>query len=171
MRVTPQPLEVQAAISEPASVSFESFFEDEHARLYGTLRLMTRDGHEAEECMQEAFTRVWERWERVREMDDPAGYLYRSAFNAFRSRRRRASVALRRLATATPADPIGQAEQRMDILAALARLTVRQRAALVLVDVVGYTSEEAGAALGIRPSTVRVLAARGRSAMQEGIER
>jgi RNA polymerase sigma-70 factor (ECF subfamily) len=119
--------------------------------------------------MQEAFTHVWERWERIREMDDPGGYLYRSAFNVFRSRRRRAAVALRRLARTVPPDPIGQAEQRMEILAALGRLTVRQRAALVLVDVAGYSSEEAGRALGIRPSTVRVLAARGRSAMQEGM--
>jgi DNA-directed RNA polymerase specialized sigma24 family protein len=35
----------------------------------------------------------------------------------------------------------------------------------------GFTSEEAGTALGVRASTVRVLAARARTALQEGMER
>jgi len=38
---------------------------------------------------------------------------------------------------------------------------------VVLVDALGLTSEEAGAALGIKSSTVRVLAARGRAALRE----
>ena len=42
-------------------------------------------------------------------------------------------------------------------------LAPRQRAALVLLDLYGYGSEEAGEIMGIRPSTVRALATQGRS--------
>jgi RNA polymerase sigma factor (sigma-70 family) len=38
---------------------------------------------------------------------------------------------------------------------ALASLTVRQRAAVVLIDYMGYSSEEAGCMLGVDASTVR----------------
>ena len=41
--------------------------------------------------MQDAFLSVWERWDRVGEMDDPLGYLYRTAMNLFRKRYRRTS--------------------------------------------------------------------------------
>src|SRR6266480_2724746 len=66
-------------------------------------------------------------------------------------------------------DSIATAECRVDVVRALAKLTARQRAAVVLTDLVGLTSEEAGRALGIRPSTVRVLAARARSVLKEGM--
>src|SRR5436189_41522 len=83
--------------------SFEEFFSAEHRGLYGALVLVTRSSHEAEEVMQDAFLRVWERWDRVAALDDPVGYLYRTAMNLFRSRRRRVLVALRR--TVKPREP------------------------------------------------------------------
>jgi len=43
----------------------------------------------------------------------------------------------------------------------------RERAAVVLVDLLELSSEEAGSALGIKPSTVRVLASRGRERMRQ----
>jgi DNA-directed RNA polymerase specialized sigma24 family protein len=46
---------------------------------------------------------------------------------------------------------------------------MRQRAAVVLMDVLDLSSERAGAVLGIRPVTVRVLAARGRAALASEI--
>ena len=44
---------------------FEVFFGSEHARLFGALCLVTGDRHEAEEIMQDAFLRLWERWDQV----------------------------------------------------------------------------------------------------------
>src|SRR6266508_1739414 len=76
---------------------FESFYEGERHRLFGALCLITGDRYEAEELAQDAFIAVWERWDRVRAMDSPTGYLYRTAMNAFRKRRRRAALALRRV--------------------------------------------------------------------------
>ena len=75
------------------SVSFEDFYEIEHARLFGALVLITADRHEAEDIMQDAFLRVWERWHLVQSLASPTGYLYRTAMNSFRMRRRRALVA------------------------------------------------------------------------------
>jgi RNA polymerase sigma factor (sigma-70 family) len=158
--------ESEADVSPAAS--FAEFFDLHHRGLYGALWLITRDGHEPEEVMQDAFVRVWERWPKVSRLADPEGYLYRTAMNVFRSRRRRTAVALRRaVGLMPPDDGLAAVEERELVVRALAPLTPRQRAAIVLTDVLGHTSEEAGKALGIRPSTVRVLAARGRAELKK----
>jgi RNA polymerase sigma-70 factor (ECF subfamily) len=48
----------------------------------------------------------------------------------------------------------------------LRELSPRQRAALVLLDMYGYGSEEAARILGVRPSTVRALATQGRAVLR-----
>lgn len=132
---------------------------------------MTRDRHEAEELTQDAFVKVWEHWNKVRELADPTGYLYRTGMNLFRNRRRRVALAVRRAVRLAPqpGDEMRAIDDRDAIVRALGRLTSSQRAALVLVDLVGLTSQEAGQALGVRPSTVRVLAARGRTTLRREI--
>jgi RNA polymerase sigma-70 factor (ECF subfamily) len=152
--------------SSGQGADFEAFFRDEHERLFRALWLLTRDRQEAEEVMQDAFLRVWERWGRVSVQPDPVGYLYRTAMNVWRSRLRRAAVAARK--TVHPerrADEMAEVEERDVAVRALAGLPMRQRAAVVLMDVLDLSSERAGAVLGIRPVTVRVLAARGRAAL------
>jgi RNA polymerase sigma factor (sigma-70 family) len=154
---------VHVSSQPPARRDFETFYEDEHADLYAAMWLVTRNRHEAEEIMQDAFLRLWERWGRVGELDDPTGYLYRTAMNVFRNRTRRAAIALRKtLRLLPPDDALTRVEDREVIMQALAPLTTRQRAAVVLTYILGYTSEEAAGFLGIRASTVRVLAGRGR---------
>ena len=49
-------------------------------------------------------------------------------------------------------------------------LAPRQRAALVLTELIGFSSEEAGRMLGVRPGTVRALASQGRTAMKQHLE-
>jgi RNA polymerase sigma factor (sigma-70 family) len=118
--------------------------------------------------MQDAFLRLWERWDRVASLSDPVGYLYRTAMNVFRSRVRRAKAAIRLAVGHLPADDeLARVEEREDIVRALAPLTPRQRAALVLTDLLGLTSEEAAGALRIKASTVRVLVARARAALRK----
>lgn len=152
--------------------TFEDFYQERHDGLYRALWLVTRNRHEAEEIAQDAFLRLFERWDRVRELEDMGGYLYRTAMNVWRSRGRRTAVAIRRAVRALPADDgLAEVESRDAVVRALAPLTPRQRAALVLTDLLGFTSEEAGTALGVRASTVRVLAARARTTLQEGMER
>jgi RNA polymerase sigma factor (sigma-70 family) len=146
---------------------FEELVLAEHPRLYGALWLITRDRGEAEDVMQEAFLRVWERWDRVRGMDDPAGYLYRTALNVYRQRIRRASVAIRRaIGLGARRDEFAEVETRDQVLRALGNLTQRQRVSLVLVDLLGYSSVEAGHLMGIKAATVRVLASQGRAVLR-----
>ena len=153
-----------------AGPEFDGFFGANRDRLTKALWLVARDRHEAEEVAQEAFLKLFERWDRVRGLDDPEAYLYRTALNLYRNRRRRAALTLRRLLRAAPpVDPTDAIDQRDEIMRALGTLTARQRAALVLMDMLELTSGEAARALGVRPSTVRVLAARARTALRSEI--
>jgi len=69
--------------------------------------------------------------------------------------------------TADPAgsadDPAVAAAEHRDVVAALATLNPDQRAALVLVDMEGYSVEEAARMLGCAPGTVKSRCARGRA--------
>ena len=153
------------------SESFEAFFDEQHADLFGALYLITRNRQEAEEIMQDAFLNLWERWEKVSSLADPVGYMYRTALNLFRKRWRRASLALRRTAgLAARGDEIALIEMRVDMIRAMGPLSPRQRAAIVLTDLLGYSSEEAGSMMGIAPATVRMHASRGRATLAIALE-
>lgn len=161
--------------AEPATVdpvlTFDDFFAQESRTLFRRLWLVTRDRAEADDLVQEAFIVVLERWERVQAMEDPTGYLYRVAFNAWRKRSRRAARTLQRLIArpTDPPDPFASVEARTMIGSGLAALTPRQRAALVLTELLGMSSQEAASVLGIRPVTVRSLSSQARTSLRERI--
>jgi RNA polymerase sigma factor (sigma-70 family) len=150
---------------------FDAFFEEHHARLYRALVIVTRDPHEAEEITQEAFVRVWAKWEHVSGLEDPVGYLYRVAMNFWRQRKRRAVRAARYLLRFTR-PPSEDALQKVDLAHELERLILqlppRQRAALVVTEYLGYDSTAAAAILGIQPGTVRMLVSNAKTRLQEG---
>ncbi len=159
-----------AEIVIPMTVPFEDFVRSESARLFRALYLITGNRHESEEIMQDAFLAVWERWDRVSEMDDPTGYLFRTAMNGFRRRARRAATAVKRAMVANPPeDSFSQVDARQDVVRALASLDRKQRAAIVLTGLLGYSSEEAGRMLGMSAGSVRVLASRARSHLRQAI--
>jgi RNA polymerase sigma factor (sigma-70 family) len=146
---------------------FDTFFEEEHERLFQALYFVTGDRHDAEELMQDAFLRLWERWDDIDKIQDLTGYLFRVAFNGFRMRRRRAAMAIRKvIPVKEERDVFAEAEMRADVRALLLGLTPRQRAALLLVDLLGYPAMQAGSILGVRASTVRALATQGRQALR-----
>ena len=150
--------------------SFEDFFRSEREALYKVLCFVTRNRHEAEELTQDAFVRLLERWDRVGRLDDPRAYLYRTAMNAFRSGYRRALLAAKRTIGATPPDDaIAAVDERDVAVRALATLSPRQRAAVMLIDVLGFPSKEAGRMLGIRASTIRMHASRAHAALKEAM--
>ena len=147
--------------------TFEAFVAAETARFHGALRLLVRDRAEAEDLMQDAYLKVWERWYHVRSLDDPTGYLYRTAMNLYRKRLRRAGVAIRHaIRPRPPRDHLDEVESRDQVLRALATLSPRQRMSLVLTDLLDYSSEEAGRLMGVKATTVRVLASQGRAALR-----
>jgi RNA polymerase sigma-70 factor (ECF subfamily) len=73
VRAVPTPSSEGSLVTREAASSFEDFFDAERARLFGALSVMTGNRHEVEEIMQDAFLRIWERWERVSAMDGPWG--------------------------------------------------------------------------------------------------
>lgn len=151
--------------------SFEEFYEDTFRRLFTALCLVTGNRHEAEEVAQEAFVRVFERWDRVGVLEDPTGYLFRVSMNVFRSRFRRASLALRReILLAPPAnDDLAAIETHDEIVRLLRGIDAKQRAAVVLTSILDYSAEEAGRMLGLRASSVRSLTTRARARMKHEV--
>jgi RNA polymerase sigma-70 factor (ECF subfamily) len=150
------------------ALTFEDLFEDQHERLYRALYLIVGNRHEAEELMQDAFVKVLERWDRL---DSPAGYLYRSALNATRSRFRRLQLAAKRtLMSGEQEDPFAAADLRDQVVRSLRELPERQRAALVLLDLLDLSSEEAAKILRVTPATVRSLASHARATLKLSME-
>ncbi len=140
------------------------------APLYGALCLLTKDRYEAEEIAQEAFVRIFERWDRVRRVDDPTAYLFRTAMNVFRKRYRRAKLALRRTLSVVPRDDFVERIEADDLVVrAVAQLPTDQRAALIATSLLGYSSDEAAQILGVRSSTLRARATRARTALRAAI--
>jgi len=153
---------------QAARLDFEAFFRNEYSRLVRTMFLACGDAVEAEELAQSAMVRVFERWDRVSSAASPTAYAYSIAFNLNRSRLRRLAVSLRRRPDPPPpADPVQMASDRADTIAALRSLPERDREALVLVEWLGMSSEDAGRVLGIAAASVRGRIHRARRALRE----
>ena len=160
---------IRLPVADGVPRDFAAFFEDEHRGLLKLLYFVTGNRADAAELMQDAFLRLWERWDRIESIDDPTAYLFRVALNGFRMRARAARRATRRLvAPASSSDPYEEVNLREDVRRMLLELAPRQRAALVLLDMYGYGSEEAARIMGVRPSTVRALATQGRAVLRKG---
>jgi RNA polymerase sigma-70 factor (ECF subfamily) len=133
--------------------------------------LVTGNRHEADEVAQDAFVRVFERWDRVGALDDPTGYLFRVSMNVFRGRLRRASLGLRRAVFLAPSgtDDLATVETHDAVLRLLLGLDAKQRAAVLLTAIMDYSAEEAGQMLGLRASSVRSLTTRARARMKQEV--
>ena len=170
LRSVPAEQAEEAYVGETAP-SFEEFYEATFRRLFTALCLVTGNRHEAEEIAQDAFLRVFERWDRVGVLEDPTGYLFRVSMNVFRSRYRRASLGLRRELLLAPAatDDLASVETHDEVVRLLQGLDPTQRAAILLTAILDYSAEEAGRMLGLRASSVRSLTTRARARMKHEV--
>lgn len=152
-----------------SGLEFEDFFEVEYERLLRTMYLLCRNRSEAEDLAQEALARAFERWDSIKSAESPVAYLYRIAFNLHRSALRKAAVAIRHpMATATPQDaPEAIVERRSHILHVLGSLPRTQCEALLLVEWLGLTSQEAAKVLRIKPESVRGRVHRARTTLRD----
>jgi RNA polymerase sigma factor (sigma-70 family) len=148
-------------------VGFGAFFAERNDRLVRACLLLTGSATEGEELAQEAMARVYERWDRVSVMDDPEGYLYRTALNVHKNALKRLAVAARRQVSRHPSDDAELTDRRLDLLRAVRSLPRAQREALVLVEWLGYSAEEAGRLLGIEPASVRGRLHRAREGLRQ----
>src|SRR3954462_9309709 len=95
---------------------FDAFFAEEHERLFKALYFVTGNREDSEELMQEAFLRLWERWDDIERKEAPPAYLFRVALNAFRWRPRRAAAAPWKMTPVGEAPvPFTDAEMRSDV--------------------------------------------------------
>lgn len=146
--------ELSVVTAVGASGDFRGFYEAESPRLLRALYLLTGDREEAEDLLQESMARACERWERIRVMESPGGYVYRTAVNLNRNRIRRLARRPRRLLAAAH-ESTEDVDARNDLLRALATLPRGQRAALILVEWWGMETREAASVLGIKEASVR----------------
>jgi RNA polymerase sigma-70 factor (ECF subfamily) len=162
---------ITSSYGASGALDFELFFEAERGRLFRALYVMTGTPHEAEEIAQDAFLKVWERWDRVSVMDDPIGYLYRTAMNLARSRVRRIIRAARApISPERSVEPYGAADARDAVVRALAGLPLRQRQAVVLVELLDRSTQEAADLMRVSSSTVRSLTSEARRVMKAAME-
>lgn len=151
-----------------AREDFAEFFSREYARLARACLLLTGSPAEAEDLTQDALARVYARWDEVGSMGSPEGYLYRTALNLNRKRLRRLAVQARHLRTPIARrDELDVAEERLDVLRAVAALPRGQREAVVLVDWFDLDIPEVAGLLGIAQASVRGRLHRARRTLRE----
>jgi RNA polymerase sigma-70 factor (ECF subfamily) len=131
------------------------------------LVLVLGDHHAAEDVAQEAYLRAFQSWDRF-DGADVRAWIYtialRLAFNEQR-RHRRWLAAVRQVQPRRWADP-----RDPDLAAALGRLDVRTRSALLLTAIDGYTQREIAAMLGVPEGTVASWISRGRATLRADLE-
>jgi RNA polymerase sigma-70 factor, ECF subfamily len=165
--MVPETLVPDLEVAGGEGLRFEAFFEEHYASLAKALILVAENGDEAEDLAEEAFARAWDRWDRVRQMSSPVGYVYRTAVNLNRNRVRRIARELRRRQRSDPVpDPAVAAEMRDEVRRALASLPMAQREAIVLVGWFGMEVEDASRTLGIKPSSLRSRVHRAREELR-----
>jgi RNA polymerase sigma-70 factor (ECF subfamily) len=155
--------------ADEATSSFDGFYEGEYVRLFRALLLLTGSREEAEDLCHDSFVRVLQRWDRVSAMESPAAYLFRTAFNLRRNSLRR----LRRRPRDPAMDPSSAQDAsalaiaRAEVFRALTTLSREQREAVILVDLLEFTSEGAAEILRIDAAAVRARLHRGRRKLQK----
>jgi RNA polymerase sigma-70 factor (ECF subfamily) len=135
-----------------AAPEYLELFQREYSRLVRCLRPVEPD---AADAVQEAFVEAFLRWRRVGKLDDPAGWIRRVALNRLlnvRRSARRKAAAIERLPD--PSAP-GDAEEHLDLRAAVRDLPPQQRIAVALYYGGDLTVEEVADAGSRRPSCRR----------------
>jgi RNA polymerase sigma factor (sigma-70 family) len=134
---------------------FEAFYRANVDRVYRALAVTLRRDDLAGEAVDEAMARAWTRWAEVRELDNPAGWVFRVGLNWATSWWRKVR---RERAPGSELDlpgPPGTTESAMLAEEVLARLPRPQRAVVVCRILLDLTTAETAAALEISEGTVK----------------
>jgi RNA polymerase sigma-70 factor (sigma-E family) len=149
-------------------------FREHHAELVRLAVLLVRDQASAEDVVQDVFVRLCVR-DRLPAGDGSLAYVRAAVLNGCRSMLRRRAIMHRSgdgcdLAAPPAAQESAEqtailAEDRRQVLKALATLPRRRREVLVLRYWLGLSEAEIADVLGVRPGTVKSTAARGLAAL------
>jgi RNA polymerase sigma-70 factor (sigma-E family) len=149
---------------------FTAYYRARAASMRRTAYLLCGDWHGAEDLVQTAYTKLYLAWHRVSAHDRLDQYVRRIVVRAFLDDRRRGS----RREYPTDAVPevavdASAPEERMVLVAALARVASRQRAVLVLRFWEDLSVAETADLLGITEGTVKSHTARGLETLRRAL--
>jgi RNA polymerase sigma-70 factor (sigma-E family) len=160
-------------MSPSTQQSFREFVEERLDPLLRYATVLCCDPHLAQDVVQASLLRAQERWARIAAMEAPAAYVKKMVTNEYLGwRRRRASreiaVSLQVLDDIgrPSADTTSRYDERAAMLAKVARLPPKQRAAIVLHFYEGYSYDEIASTLSCRAGTVRGYVSRALSTLR-----
>jgi RNA polymerase sigma factor (sigma-70 family) len=165
-----------AALRGGDEAVFAALYRRHVGPLHGLACRLTSRRSEAEELTQEVFVRAWERRADFRSLDHFGHWLRRVAVNSWINRlRKRRELELAVDDDGNPSDeveaaPTGAPAIRIDLEAALARLSPRLRAVALLFDLYGYGHEEIAAMLEMTPGASKVQLHRARRRLREMLQ-
>jgi RNA polymerase sigma-70 factor (sigma-E family) len=137
--------------------------------------LLVRDIPTAEDVVQDSFLAMHGGWQRLRNADSALAYLRSAVLNRSRSVLRHRAVADKHLQKPPPDMPSAEYGaltrlERSAVVAALHKLTGRQREAIVLRYYADFSEAEVAATMGISCGAVKSHTARGMAALRADLE-
>jgi RNA polymerase sigma factor (sigma-70 family) len=144
---------------------FDDFYKSNYPKTVRLAYALLNPPDSAEDIVQEAFSRVWERYGSI---ENPGGFLRVTVVNLCHDAQRR-QIRERRPFVRLP-EPHPISHQTMEVVELLMQLPYRQRATLVLRYWAGFSEAEIADALGCRPGTVKTLAQRGLRRLRKVVE-
>lgn len=143
-----------------------------HPRLYRLARSTTRCAEDADDALQDALLAAHRGAASFRHDAAVGSWLHRIVVNACLDRMRRirpAAVASDEVCGSV-GDRTGQVDTAITVRRALMRLPMEQRAAVLAVDMQGYSVADAAALLGVAEGTVKSRCARARARLSALLE-
>jgi RNA polymerase sigma-70 factor (ECF subfamily) len=164
-------LSLDAVMPVAGKLSLDDWIERHQKMVFRTAWRMLGSAADAEDVTQDVFLKAHARMGDLSGQENPAAWLYRVTVNQCLDLiRRRRPVEEWVEVPATEASPEKRAE-RQEALDRLARLLLRlppqERAALILRDLEGLTSREAGQILGVSEETVRTAIFRAKEKLRQ----
>ena len=151
--------------AEEGRLAFEQFFLANSRSLVCQAYALTGNLQEAQDLAQDALTQAWRHWAELRSYADPAAWTRRVLYRLAVSRWRRLRLAQRYERSVALADVPAPEVTHVEVAKAISRLPAGQRRTLVLHDVVGLTTDEIAAELGVPAGTARGWLHRARHAV------
>jgi RNA polymerase sigma-70 factor (sigma-E family) len=163
------------AAARDADAAVTELYAAHYRPLVGLAALLLRDQATAEEVVQDAFVAMHSGWFRLRDTDKALGYLRRSVINGSRSVLRHRAVVGRVAMQPLPNAPSAEQDamtlfEHSAMVAALDRLPLRQREALVLRFYADMSPAQIASAMGISASAVKGHTARALSSLRGILE-
>ena len=166
---------VVLALQQKDRAALKEVYQTLAGRFYAICFRILADKFLAEDAVQMAFVRIWNKAPSLRSADAFVGWACRIATNAalqsLRKLQRRDELN-REMADSSPEPVIDVPHHdRIDLEFAIAQLTPRRRAVLVLYDVEGYPHREISEMLGISEGTSKAHLFHARAALKQYLER